>query len=511
VSQTDKQRNIGSSDKIAPRRTGVALNSVWNIAGQSFPLLLAAFAIPILVRKLGVDRFGVLTLAWTLVGYFSLFDLGIGRAITKLLAEKIALKDSEAARSLIWTAIFSMALLGICFGAGLFALAPWLSHSALKIPPPLQSETLYSFYFLALTVPFVTLTCGLRGMLEARQCFGAVNALRVGLGWITYLGPLAVLPFSRSIFSVVLILVVARIIGCGLHFWLCGRYIPMFAQDVRWSRKSFVELVGFGSWITVSNILSPIMVYMDRFLIGSLLSISAVAYYTTPFELVTKLWVIPSSLAGVLFPAFSETQALKNHDRTTSLYESGVASTFAIVFPVTLVIILFAPEGLKLWLGLDFARRSANILQILAVGVFANSLANIPYALLQASGRPDLTAKLHLIEVPCYIGLLYWGIRLRGIEGAALAWTCRLCVETLILFLLSKFVQNAFLARRLRITLAAGSTALLSACIIVGLLFKIVFIVIALPLFACVTWCWTLTDLERLRLSSWLKTIPVFG
>lgn len=510
MSQGDNQNKI-ESHELAPRRTGVILNSVWNLSGQTLPLLLAAFAIPILLRQLGVDRFGVLTLAWTLVGYFSLFDLGMGRAITKLLAEKIALRDSEAARNLIWTTIFSMTVLGLCFGGGILALAPWLSHSALKIPPPLQSETLHSLYCLALAVPFATLTSGLRGMLEARQCFGAVNVLRVGLGWITYLGPLAVLPFSRSLFSVVLILVVARIVGCGLHFWLCGRCIPMFAREIGWCRKSFVELVGFGSWITVSNIISPIMVYMDRFLIGSLLSISAVAYYTTPFELVTKLWVIPSSLAGVLFPTFSEALAVNNQHRTTSLYESGVVSTFAFVFPLTLIIIVFAPEGLKLWLGVDFARRSAPILRILAVGVFANSLANIPYALLQASGRPDLTAKLHLIEVPFYAGVLYWGIRLRGIEGAALAWTCRLCVEALILFLLSRFVQHGFLARRLRITIAVGITALFCACIIAGLLFKVIFVLTALPVFACATWCWTLTDIERVRLSSWLKTIPVFG
>jgi O-antigen/teichoic acid export membrane protein len=185
-----------------------------------------------------------------------------------------------------------------------------------------------------------------------------------------------------------------------------------------------------------------------------------------------------------------------------------VATTFVIVFPLMLVIILFAPEALRFWLGADFARRSAAILQILGIGVFANSLANIPYALLQASGRPDLTAKLHLLELPCYAALLYWVIRLRGIEGAALAWTCRLCLETAILFLFSRLVLKRSLARRLTITIAAGTTALVAACTIAGLFFKILFVVAALVLFASVTWCWTLTDFHRLRVSSWLKTIP---
>ena len=503
--------DTGTSRVRAPRRTGVALNSFWNLAGQTFPLLLAVVAIPILIRQLGVDRFGLLMLAWILVGYFSLFDLGIGRATTKLLAEKIALGDSESAARLIWTAMFSMVLLGICFGGVLFALAPWLSHSALKIPPPLQSETLRSFCWLAVAVPCVTLTCGLRGMLEAQQSFGAVNALRVGLGGLTFLGPLVVLPFSRSLVSVVLMLVVARFVSCGLHFWLCKQLIPLFSQGMAWDRKSLTELLGFGSWLTLSNIISPGLVYLDRFLIGSLISVSAVAYYTTPSEIVTKLWVVPSALAGVLFPAFSEALAVDNQDRATSLYESGVASTFGILFPLILVIILFAPEGLRFWLGADFARRSAAILQILAIGAFVGSLGNIPYALLQASGRPDLTAKLHLIEVPCYVGLLYWAIRMGGIEGAAVAWTFRVCADAAILFFFSRLFVRPSLAPRVSITIAAGTTVLLTAYVVAGLLLKISFLVAVLSAFAYVTWCWTLNDFQRLRLRSWLKTMPVLG
>jgi O-antigen/teichoic acid export membrane protein len=493
------------------RRASVASNSLWSLAGQSAPLLLAAVAIPILIRQLGVDRFGVLSLAWILVGYLSLFDLGIGRATTKLLAETIARGDSETAASLIWTANFSMTVLGLCVGGALFALAPWLTHSALKIPLPLQSETARSLCWLAVAVPFVTLTCGLRGMLEAQHNFRAVGALRAGLGAMIFLGPLAVLPFSRSLVSVVITLVVARLLSCGLHWWLCMRSLPMFSQAVRWDRRSFARLLGFGGWLTLSNIISPVMLYLDRFLIGSLVSISAVAYYTTPSEIVTKLWVLPTAVAGVLFPAFSEALALDNQDRAASLYENGVGSTFIVLFPSILMVILFAHEGLRFWLGDDFARDSAAILRILAIGVFANSLANIPYALLQASGRPDLTAKLHLIELPCYVGLLYGAIRFRGIDGAALAWSCRLCAEGAILFCLARLVAGRSVAPRLAITIAVSATVLLAACLIAGLLVKIVFLAAALATFGCVIWRWTLHDFQRLRLRSWLKAIPVLG
>lgn len=502
--------DLEGKTEAAARPRGVALNSFWNLAGMSAPLVLAAFAIPLLIHHLGVDRFGVLTLAWVLVGYLSLFDLGIGRATTKLLAEKMALGDSASGARLIWTAIFSMTLLGVVLAAALFILTPWLSHTALKIPVALQGEALRSFYWLAAAVPFVTLASGLRGMLEAHESFGVVNVMRIGLGAFTYLGPLAVLPFSRSLVPIVLTLVLARVANCGVHFWLCKRCMPIFSLGISWDRETFRELLGFGGWLTVSNIVSPIMVYIDRFLIGSLISMSAVAYYTTPSELVTKLWVVPTALAGVLFPAFSANLALKKGERATSLFGDGVGAIFVILFPLTLVAVLFAPEALRFWLGAEFARRSAVVLQILVIGVFFNSLAHIPYALLQASGRPDITAKVHMAELPCYAALLYWSIKSQGIEGAAVAWTCRLCAEAAILFFFSELIVKCPLTPRLTTSIVASSVTLITAFLMPTLFLKMLFLGTVLMVFGVVMWLWTFSDLQRLRLRSWLRVVPLF-
>jgi len=486
-------------------RKSVALNSLWNFAGQVSPLLLAVFAIPILVHKLGVDRYGVLTLAWILVGYFSLFDFGLGRAITKLLAEKIALNDSENSASLIGTALLSMLLLGLFFCALLFVLGPWITRSLLKVPSGLQHETLRCIPWLAASIPFVIVTSGLRGILEAQQNFAIVNGLRAALGFFSYLGPLAVVLFSRNLFPVILTLAIIRIASCALHFWACGRYVPVFSRRLAWSRQAFRGLIGFGSWMTISNIITPLLVYLDRFVVGALISISAVAYYAVPFDAVTKLWMIPTALAGVLFPAFSESLAINDQVRVTGLYERSLVTTFSILFPLVLACVLFAHEGLRIWLGNDFAARSSTVLQIFAIGVFTNSLANMPYALLQASGRPDLTAKIHLVEAPCYIALLLWAIRAHGIEGAALAWTISLSVEAAVLF----FLLRNVLAPRLWITMTAGTAVLVIACGITETVLKLLFFLASVGIFAGVVWRWTLDDPLRLRLRSWLRTMPV--
>ena len=152
----------------------------------------------------------------------------------------------------------------------------------------------------------------------------------------------------------------------------------------------------------VTNVVSPLLVTLDRFLIGALVSVTAVAYYATPFEVVIKFLLLPGALMGVMFPAFSASFA-HDRERTAILFRRCAKSLFLVLFPVMLCTVALAQDGLKLWLGPEFAHHSFRVLQVLAVGVFINSLAYVPFTFLQGIGRPDLTATLHLIELPLYV------------------------------------------------------------------------------------------------------------
>lgn len=126
------------------RGSRLTRNTVLNLVGQCAPLLVAIFAIPLLIRGLGTDRFGVLTLAWVVIGYFSLFDLGLSRALTMLVAEKLG-----AGREQVGTLFMIL-------------LCPWVVRDVLNIPEVLQPETLKVFYLLGLSLTVViTSTCHL--------------------------------------------------------------------------------------------------------------------------------------------------------------------------------------------------------------------------------------------------------------------------------------------------------------------------------------------------------------
>jgi O-antigen/teichoic acid export membrane protein len=475
----------------------LARNSMWNLLGQLLPMAVGVVALGPLIHLLGIARFGLLSLAWVVVGYFSLFDLGIGRALTKLVADKIGANEENSVAPLAWTSLLLMALLGVFGGLVTWAVSPWLVYRLFKIPEALQIETMHSFFLLAASIPIVTATSGLRGILEGLQRFRILNFIRIPMSTFSFVGPFLVLPFSNSLVGVIGVLVAGRIIGGVIHLVACLHVMPALRHGVVVKRSLIMPLVKLGSWMTVSNVISPVMAYFDRFLIGALLSVSAVAYYTAPFDLVARLMVIPAAAVGVLFPAFSMSLQ-QDPKRTALLLSRGVKYVFLAVFPIVLVVASLAPEGLRLWLGAAFATHSTVVLRWLAAGVLVNCLAQLPFGLIQSAGRPDITAKLHLIEFPLYLLALRLLARAWGIEGVAVAWTARVTLEGVFLFLYaSRLVPlRPRFVGKLGLAMVGGPLVLYLATLPETLVIKAAFLSLGLLVLGFVSW-FQLTPEER--------------
>lgn len=490
----------------APRR--FARNAALNLLGHLAPLVAALIAIPYLAAALGTERFGLLALAWVLVGYFSLFDLGLGRALTRALAER-GLAAGDASK-ITGSALAAMLVLGAAAAAVLASLAPWLCARVLGLAEPLQGEAVAALRVLAACLPFVTATAGLRGILEADQRFGWVNAIRVPLGFLTFLAPMAAAAASRHMAWLALALAAVRIAGALAHWIVCDRLFPGLLALSAARLVRIKSLLAYGSWLTVSTIVGPLMVYLDRFIIGVAIALPAVAYYSAPYEIVTRLWLIPAALTGVLFPAFA---GRLSGGRVLPLYRWGIKAVFLATYPLTLCLALLAPEWLQAWLGEEYARNSAAVARLLAIGVMINCMAYLPFTLLQAAGRADVVAKLHLAELPLYLAALAALVAVHGIEGAALAWIGRCAVDAAALFALA-----ARLAPMEEPVFAAGQgigSAALAVLLVAGTLLdpgsvRLAYTLAALAAFSLFSW-FVLLSAEERRLarhpSQWLAEV----
>jgi O-antigen/teichoic acid export membrane protein len=475
----------------------LARNTLWNLIGQGSPLVIAAVAIPVLIRHIGVDRYGILSISWMLIGYFSLFDFGVGRALTKFVADRLGTSNEHEIPSLVWTSLALMLLLGLIGGICMALLSPWLVSRILKIPLYMHDETLHTFYMLAFGTPFVITTTGFRGILEAQQRFGIVNAIRIPMGAFTFAGPLLVIPFSNHLVPIVGLLLAGRVLLCVVYGVACVRTMPALLTGFGLQAAVIRPVLSFGSWVTVSNVVSPIMQSMDRFLIGALLSVSAVTYYSAPFDVISRISILPAAVTGVLFPAFAMSY-LQDRNRLASLLGRGLKFIFLVVFPVVLLVVTFAPEGLRLWLGPVFAEQSTSVTRWLAAGTLVNCLALVPTTFIQGIGRPDITAKLHLIELPLYLVGAWWLIRERGIEGAALAWVVRVLLDAVLLFVVAEsLLERKGLNQSMSAFVSIAMCILVAASLIATLMAKLTFVFLVFCIFLMGAWFLFLNSEDR--------------
>ena len=407
-------------------------NTLWNLFGSAAPMLIGVAAVPYIYKHIGIERIGILTLIWALIGYFSIFDFGLGRAITQRIASLGSHQTENQKMAAATTGVFLTLLIGIVGGlAGLIAIelggVSWINSAK-----NLDQEIYSSFLLASLAIPATTTTAGLRGILEGEQRFKAINLLKLLLGLSNFLGPIAAIAlFGPRLDYTVGSLVLARYIILVAHYFTARSIIGGTRDHL--SLEESKHLFQFGGWMTLSNIISPLMVVADRFLIANVLGAAVVAFYTIPAEFMIRLLVLPAAITTTLFPVFSKDLANRNYTNTSALYKKSMKIIFLLMGAVATCIVICADFSLGVWLGPEFAEKSTAVASILAVGILFNSMAQIPHAYIQASGDARSTALIHVFESALYVPALFLLMHLYGILGAAIAWILRALLDLILL------------------------------------------------------------------------------
>jgi O-antigen/teichoic acid export membrane protein len=354
--------------------------------------------------------------------------------------------------------------MGLIGGLVVVIASPYLIH-LFKVSAGLQAEARWTFYAVAFAVPVLLVQGVFRAALSSFQRFGwmnSVDALTMTAQW----GLAAFLAWrGHGIALVVFSTVAARILATVGYGWIALSLFPDLQLFRTQGFHGASRLLRFGGWVSVSQVISPLLIYVDRVFIASWVSLGAVTLYTVPFEAIARLRIIPSSLMGTVYPAFSERGSDQDKQHLDRLYERSVRYLLLLLVPGILYLLVLGHDLFRIWMGAGFAQQVSTVLSILVLGILSNSLAQVPASLLQALGRPDLTGKFHLIEFPVHIGLCGLLIPRWGITGAALATTIRFSVDCVLLFWAAgKYchcsLQGFWLSVLPRIALLASTLAL---------------------------------------------------
>jgi O-antigen/teichoic acid export membrane protein len=436
---------------------GIARNTAYNLAGSILPIVVTLVTVPLYLHQVGQARYGVLAIMWLILGYFSIFDMGLSRATSNLTA-KLRDGHAEERQRLFWTAVSMNAVFGIAGGACFWLLGDLLLGDVIKMPSELRLEVLTTVPWIAIAIPVLTVVGVFTGTLEGNNHFLAINIIST-LGSIMFaLVPLAVaLMWSSSLLWLIPAAVITRVIFAIPLFIAALHTLP----NRRVSRPSKLlarTLLGYGGWVMVTNILGPILETADRLLIGSVLGVSAVTDYSIPFNLADRLRIIPAALSRTLFSHLSTLveQPAKQATRT------GVRMLGKVMTLVICLGIFGIHLFISVWINPHFAEKAAPLGEILLLGVWINGVAFLPFSLLQSQGRPDIVARFHAFEFIPFLGILWLSMYWFGLPGAAMAWTLRVVIDAGLLFAAAGLTR-AILSDLWPAVLAMGLSLILAA------------------------------------------------
>jgi O-antigen/teichoic acid export membrane protein len=457
-------------------------NTTHNVLGAIVPLAISLITVPVYLGLIGEARYGVLAIAWVLLGYLGLLDLGLGRATAQRIAALRNHPSAERAQT-FWTALALNVGLGITGSVLIWPIAAYFFEHIFIASDVPRAEMEAVVPWLMLAVPMATASGVLTGALQGRERFLELNLISVFGTVLFQLLPLAVaMLFGADLGILLPAALFVRLLTLLILFQRCWLHIAQ-AHSLAFSRSRANQLLRFGGWVAVTSFVGPLMTVLDRFIIGALSGAAAVAYYTIPFQLGERSTIISSALSSALFPRFASARP----EEEQRLADEGLRALVVIMTPMVAAGILFMEPFLRWWITPELAVRSALVGQIILLGFWVNGFAKIPYAQLQARGRPDLVAKCHLGEALPYFCLLWLGLNTLGLAGAAAAFSFRTLVDFGMLARLAGSLQSSL---RMLVT----PSILLATAFLIAL--QIApnrpewFVLVALQLLVTVCWGW---------------------
>lgn len=409
--------------------------ALWSIVGQVLPLAVAMVTIPKLLHTLGDARFGLLMLFWMLVGYFTILDLGLGRALILVFSRLRLGVDKDEISSVFWTGSAILFSVGTVVAILVQALAPRISD-LLGVAPALRTEAIGAIRISGWTLPPMLVLHVLMGLPTAYQRLRGLNLLRVPAGILSHLVPLTMVFWTTDLRHIMAANFVLRLLLLAAHYWYA-----VHVQPVNWppapSRATAIALLSVGSWMMLTNLLAPLLMNVDRLMISNHAGTAALACYTPAMDMATKVLMLVGGSFTVLFPALGH--HLKNAPaHAVEVYNSSLRSLGWWMTPFMVFGAGLARPFMVVWLGEAHGTTAGIFLSIFLVGILCSLAGTISFAAVQAADDARKASFIHAAEIPFYLFLLWFFLRSGDIMGAAWVWSARHLVDAAALHMVAR-------------------------------------------------------------------------
>ena len=386
------------------------------------PAVVALIAIPITVRGLGADSYGVVALVGAVTGYLALMELGVGRGVIRYVAMFVALDQGRPIRECLSTVLAWSALVGVLGGLSMWVLAPWLVTDLLKVPAYLTSQAITSFRIGGGAFVLGMLVSVLSVVPYSFLRYDTVAVLQTVLASASLAGPAIMVTLGYDLVPIMwfgLALNGAACIAWAVVGMRLVRSVPDQGPPFSEYRRPFISFVLTEAMNRVWNIIPE---QTPRIVIGMVGGTAQVAYYQVANTVAGRVNDLVTRMATVLFPTMSQMAAAQEHGRIADVYKQSSRLLFLLNASISGAVVVFAAPLLGYWIGPQYAEQGAIALVLITLGQLVAASSQPAGNVNRALGHPKRVLAFTVISSVVMLATVYGLTVAYGIAGAALSW-----------------------------------------------------------------------------------------
>ncbi|MFC2084422.1 oligosaccharide flippase family protein [Bacteroidota bacterium] len=369
----------------------VTRNTIFTGIGQVSIMFINFLLIPYIISKIGIERYGIWVLAFSVIGFIALLDFGIGDVYTKFVAEYIAKGSIEELNRIISTGFTFSIFIGLIFS---FVLL--LRNNILEIFnfQQIYMEEAYFIITWAIIIFIFMFISGIfNGLLWGMQRLGVLNSIDIISAAVNTIATIVFLELGFGIRGLIFSIAVYSLFSVAAKAYFSYRLLPdLSINPLKFKRDSLRIMLHYGTKLQITKIALFINMQIDKLFIGHFLNVAQVGYYDIGATLARTTRRIPMILLPALLPAASELDRLGDRETLYKLFIKSSKYVSLITIPLCFFIITNSTNLIKLWMGAGY-EKSVMVLCFLSLGFAVNVLTGPGTAIVRGIGKPEIETR----------------------------------------------------------------------------------------------------------------------
>jgi O-antigen/teichoic acid export membrane protein len=400
-------------------------NIVANYLGQGWSGLIGIAFVPLYIRYLGIEAYGLIGIFALLQAWLTLLDMGMTPTLNREMARFTAGKHTpQSIRDLLRSLEIICFGIAVLIGILIWAASGWLASDWLRTVKLSVEETAQAINIIGIVVALRFLEGIYRGAILGLQKQVFFNVVNSFFATLRAIGAVAVLVWiSPTIKAYFLWQGVVSLISVGVFAAVAHKYLPITIEPSKFSRQALIGIRRFAGGMMATTFLALLLTQIDKVLLSRILSLEAFGYYTLAATVAAAIMLLVSPIAQAFYPRFTELVAREDSTGLAHNYHFSAQLVTVLAAPGALMLAVFGRDLVELWTNdAKLAEQVAPLLALLAIGTLLNGIMQIPYMLQLAHGWSSLTLKLSLVAVTILVPAILWATPRYGAIGAAWAW-----------------------------------------------------------------------------------------